>query len=138
MKKTICNILLIATCSLLLTGCQDHETLSIELVKEGKKELVIGKNSNAMELFNKAIKHDKENYEAWFYRGNCHVSLGMHHEGIEDFGKTIVLKPDFAAAFYNRGLAWSYLEDQKRACADWIEAESLGYPNISDRTRHCR
>ena len=138
MKKSIFIMLLTISFSLILPGCRDHESLSIEYVKKGKKKLALRRNSEALELFNEAIHHNDKNFEAWYFRGNCRVSLGQYHEGIRDLDKSMELKPDFAAAWYNRGLAWFYLDNREKACADWIRAEELGYPNIGDRTRHCR
>ncbi|MFO7723187.1 MAG: tetratricopeptide repeat protein [Bacteroidales bacterium] len=123
---------------LAMTGCADREQQSIELVKKGKKKLSMGLNDQALEYFDDAIKKNNENHEAWHFRGSCKVSLGLPLEGIPDFGKAIELKPDYAPAWYNRGLAWFYLGEQQKACEDWKQAEALGYPNIGDKTRHCR
>lgn len=121
----------------LLAGCGDREQMSLELVKKGRKKLTMGKNDEAMEYFSKAIRKDKRNFEAWFYQGSCKVSMQRYEESLADFDRALELKPDYAAAWFNRGLVFFYLNDQDKACADWREAEALGYPNISDRTRHC-
>jgi len=122
----------------LLSGCSDPEEMSRELVKKGRKKLAMGNNDAAMEYFEKAIRKDKQNFEAWFYRGSSKVSQRLYHEALEDFTRATEIKPDYAAGWYNRGLVWFYLEDQEKACADWRKAEEFGYPNISDRTRHCK
>jgi tetratricopeptide (TPR) repeat protein len=121
-----------------MTGCADREQQSLELVKRGKKKLSMGLNDQAYEFFDDAIKKNRNNHEAWHFRGSCRVSMGEPLKGIPDFDKAIALKPDYAPAWYNRGLAYFYLGDQQKACEDWKHAESIGYPNISDKTRHCR
>lgn len=122
---------------LLTAGCADREEMSRDLVKQGKKKLAMGLNEEAIEIFDRAISKDSKNAEAWYYHGNCKVSMGLMQDAIEDFSEAITLRPEYAAAYYNRGQAWFYLGEQTKACEDYKKAEELGFPNISDRTRHC-
>ena len=121
-----------------LAGCADREEAAIELVQKGKKKLAMGRNDQATEYFEQAIRKDKKNFEAWYFLGNCKVSSGEFEESLEGFSKAIELNPGYSPAWFNRGLAYFYLEDQDKACDDWKKAEELGHLNISDRTRHCR
>jgi tetratricopeptide (TPR) repeat protein len=120
-----------------LVACTDRQETSKVLVKEGKRLQVMGQNREAMEKFERAIKKDEKNFEAWYLKGNCEITLGDLHTAISDLSKAISLREDFAPAWYNRGLAYFYLDQRDEACADWKQAEKLGQPNISDRTRHC-
>jgi tetratricopeptide (TPR) repeat protein len=136
-KRHVISLLGFLIILLLSTGCTDREEVSRDLVKQGKKKLSMGLNEEAIAIFDKAISKNPENAEAWYYHGNCKVSMGSAQEAIEDFSEAIRLKPDYSAAYFNRGQAWFYLHDQTKACEDWKKAEELGFPNISDRTRHC-
>lgn len=133
---TLSGIVIMAI-MLLITSCADREEQSLNLVKKGKKKLSMGLNDQAMDYFEDAIRKDRKNYEAWHLKGSCRITSGEFHESLEDFDKAIELKPDYAPAYYNRGMAWFYIGDQEKACEDWKMAESIGYMNISDKTRHC-
>lgn len=122
---------------LMMTACADREEQSRKLVKKGKKKLSMGLNEEAMACFEEAIRKDKNNFEAWHRRGSCKITNADYEGALPDFDKAIELKPDYAPAYYNRGMAWFYLGEQDKACESWKMAEEAGYMNISDKTRHC-
>jgi len=122
----------------LTTGCADRQEVSREFVKEGRRLLSVGMNDEAQETFERAIRKDKKNFEAWFYLGNMYVTNREYEKSMEYYEHAIELKPDYARAWYNLGMAWFYLNDREKACYHWKQAEDLGMPNIGDRTRHCR
>ncbi|HLZ19035.1 MAG TPA: tetratricopeptide repeat protein, partial [Smithellaceae bacterium] len=47
-------------------------------------------------------------------------------QAVDDCGRAIELKPDFAGAYNNRGLAYAGLGDQKQAVNDLKTAARLG------------
>ena len=61
--------------------------------------------------------------------------LGAHH----DLDSAILLKPDYADAFYNRGMSNMSLKDTLSACADWKKAFELGSKPAEQMVReYCR
>jgi tetratricopeptide (TPR) repeat protein len=52
-------------------------------------------------------------------------NFGVWEKAIADFTKIIELNPDYANAYYNRGMAYKNLQDYQSAIADLKEAERL-------------
>lgn len=123
---------------LTLVACGNREEAAKALIKEGKRLQSMGQNTEAALRFEEATKKDKDNFEAWYLLGNSRMTAEKHQEALEYFDKAISLNKTFAPAWFGRGLAYFYLDNQQKACENWKEAERLGYHNISDRTRHCR
>jgi len=73
-------------------------------------------------------------YQATFYeelgRYYC-FEMGEYDRAIETFSKAIALKPDYTAAYTNRGAAYVQKEDWDRAIEDLVKATQLSpqYPN---------
>ncbi len=51
--------------------------------------------------------------------------LGQHFVAIADFSKAIELKPDYAIAYYNRGLAKRRLKQYADAIKDYSKATEI-------------
>lgn len=122
---------------LLLSACTDKKEKAFEHQKKGIDHLYAGQNKEAIAEFDEAARLDPENPEIFLYRGNAYFNSGKEDKAMEDYSKAIELKPDYAAAYFNRGNVWSYLKNQEKACEDWRMAESLGKPNMEDKTRFC-
>ncbi len=135
--KTIFYIPLVLT--LILTVSCGHDPVeSDKLVEEGISLLYKGKNDEALSYFEKAIHYNPENFEAYFYKGNCLANKKKYREAIDEYSKAIKIKPNYAKAYANRGEMMFYLGDEVRACLDWKKAESLGMIELRDKTRGCR
>jgi len=50
-----------------------------------------------------------------------------YDKAIADYDEAIRLKPDFAAAYYNRGYAYTKKGDKVKAEADLAKAKELGF-----------
>lgn len=134
MKKIISLFVL----ALLITACGPNPEKSDRLVEEGVLLAYYAKYDAAIETYTEAIKYNTENFEAYYYRGNAKASLRRYKEAIEDFSKAIEIHPKYADAYANRGQMKFYLDDNNGACDDWMVAERLGKPNMSDKTRFCK
>ncbi len=64
--------------------------------------------------------------EALFHRGICHFNEGDLDRAIADFTEAICLKPDMAAAYYNRSHAYEEKGDKDKAQQDYEKAKALG------------
>ena len=101
-------------------------------------EAGIKRNNEAIEYFNTAIKHDKNNHEAYFYRGCAKYNNFLKQEAIEDYLKTTEINPDYAQAYFNLGLYYRSINDHDMACYYFRIAEEKGKANMEDYLRHCR
>jgi tetratricopeptide (TPR) repeat protein len=61
------------------------------------------------------------------YRGNLLVLLGHYFEAAEDYSQAIQLNPDYAEAYYNRGIAHILAYNRPDACFDLERSAQLGY-----------
>jgi tetratricopeptide (TPR) repeat protein len=52
---------------------------------------------------------------------------GRHQESIDDFGKAIELKPNYAEAYYGRAMLHLAGGDYQKARADAEKAQAMGY-----------
>ena len=88
------------------------------------------KYENAVEALNQAIlqaeKKDKEkDFLLYEIRGELFGNLKRHQEAIADYTQAITINPQYADAYYNRGVAKSALGDKAGAIADYNQAITI-------------
>ncbi len=89
--------------------------------------------------FDQAIKVFPNDALLYNWRGYTKYKLKRQPGSeIVDYDRAILLKPDYAEAFFNRG--WSHWDLGKTdaACNDWYEAYSLGFEKaLKPLKEHC-
>jgi len=60
-------------------------------------------------------------------RGRLYMGMGDVDKAIIDFTAAIRLRPDYAAWYANRSVAYSKEGDDAKAEADFAQAKKLGY-----------
>lgn len=63
---------------------------------------------------------------AWYNQGYVLCKLGRYEEAVKCFDKAIEFQPDFAEAYYNRGLTQIYLDHINTGALDLSKAGELG------------
>lgn len=135
MKKLVW--IFVTFCALFLTGCENPAKSRI-YTEEGSKLLQrYSEYKKAEETLTKAIKYDKSNFEAYYYRGCARVNAMKYDEAIADFEKAIDLKPDYADAYFNIGRTYYIMHDEDKACEYYKLAEQYGRPNLEDYLKRC-
>ena len=120
-----------------LISCENPAKSRI-LTEEGSKQLLrYSEFKKAEETLTEAIKYDKNNFEAFYYRGCARVNAAKYDEAIEDFEKAIELKPDYADAYFNLGRTYYMKHDEDKACEYYKLAEQYGRPNLEDYLKRC-
>ena len=121
-----------------LSSCQDPSKSRLYMDEGNKLMMNYGKYSEAVEAFDKAIKYDKNNYEAYYLRGCAKINAKQYKAAIIDFEKAIELKPDYADAYFNIGKTYYLLNDEEKACEYYKLADQYGRPNLEDYLRKCQ
>ena len=133
------RLILLFTCLILfaLTSCENPAKSRI-LTEEGSKQLLrYSEYKKAEETLTKAIKYDKNNFEAYYYRGCARVNAMKYDEAIADFEKAVELKPDYADAYFNLGRTYYMKHDEDKACEYYKLADKYGRPNLEDYLKRC-
>ena len=121
-----------------LTGCENPAKSRL-YTEEGSKQLLRYSDfQKAEETLTKAIKYDKNNFEAYYYRGCAKVNERKYQEAIADFEKAVELKPDYADAYFNLGRTYYLLNDEDKACENYKLAAKYGRPNLEDYLKRCK
>ena len=132
------SFLLIALFFMSLYSCQDPAKSRLYMDEGNKLMMNYGKYAEAEEAFDKAIKYDKNNYEAYYLRGCAKINAQKYQEANLDLEKAIELKPDYADAYFNIGKVYYILNNEDEACKYYKLAEKYGRPNLDDYLRRCK
>lgn len=131
-------IFLLSTVLLMaMMGCENPAKSRL-YTEEGSKQLLrYSDYKKAEETLTKAIKYDKNNFEAYYYRGCAKVNAMKYQEAIEDFLKAVELKPDYADAYFNLGRTYYLIHNEDKACEYYKLADQYGRPNLEDYLKRC-
>ena len=126
------------TSLLFLISCGNNPEKSRIYLDKGLDYHYSSQCEEAIEQFNKAIKYDPNNYEAYFYRGCAKYDLFQREDAVNDYLKSIEINPEYLQAYFNLGLYYRGINDYDMACYYFKIAEDKGRPNMEDYTKHCR
>jgi tetratricopeptide (TPR) repeat protein len=122
---------------LFLTSCENPAKSRV-LTEEGSKQLLrYSEYKKAEETLTEAIKYDKNNFEAYYYRGCARVNAMKYEEAVADFEKAVELKPDYADAYFNMGKTYFLMHNEDKACEYYKLADKYGRPNMEDYLSRC-
>lgn len=84
----------------------------------------------SLKWLNYAIDLNPDNPEYYFKRGHLKlIKLDISEEAarsaLTDFNRAIQLKPEYAHAYYFRGITLAYLDKKDKVCPDMIYAKQL-------------
>jgi Tfp pilus assembly protein PilF len=80
-------------------------------------------------LYTHAIAVTQNNWLAWNNLGNDQLNHGHFRQAITSFQEAQHIKPDYADAWYNAGVAFGHLKDHPRAIASYQESLRLDPTN---------
>ena len=95
------------------------------------------KFAEAEEQFTLAIKYDKNNYEAYYYRGCAKLNMRQYQKAIPDFEKALEIRPNYADAEFSLGNTYFILNDHDMSCYYYKAAKRDGRPNMDDYLKAC-
>ena len=120
-----------------LVGCENPAKSRLYTEEGSKLLLRYSKFEEAEETLTKAIKYDKNNFEAYYYRGCAKVNEKRYQDAIADFEKAVKIKPDYADAYFNMGRSYYLLNNEEKACECYKLADKYGRPNLEDYLKRC-
>lgn len=132
------RILFFTIVTFVISSCQSDIEKTQELFDIGLDQFQYRNYTEALVTFEQVLEVDPNNFEAYYYRGNCFMNMGDFNAAIKEFSDAIVVKPNYAEAYANRGQAKFYLDGFQAACPDFQKAHDLGKPNMGDKLRHCK
>lgn len=134
MKKTFALLAIIA---FFLVGCDSPEKSRLAFDKGVEIMYNSGRFADAEEQFTLAIKYDKDNYEAYYYRGCTKFNRSMFDAAILDFEKAIELKPGYSDAEFALGRVYFIKNDFDLSCFYYKSAQQHGRENMEDYVKAC-
>ena len=85
---------------------------------------------NALEMITKLLKLCPPPMASLYeMRGTVNYCLKRYDAAIEDYNRTIEIKPEAASAYYGRGAAHAELEEYEKAVVDVAQSAKLGCPD---------
>lgn len=92
-----------------------------------------GEMNRAFLEYSKAINFSKKNGEDmylvphyYFNRASISLQKKRYSSAAIDYSYAIKLKPEYTAAYVNRGICWFQMGKKEDACTDWKSAMDLG------------
>lgn len=101
-------------------------TPSSKLSSEGSGLLNEGKYEEAIAKFTEAIAKDQANPILYYYRAAAFEKNGNLEKAIEDYQKSIEMKPDFILPFSRLGIVYAKQGNFEKAIENYRKATELG------------
>lgn len=89
------------------------------LIEQGEEKFNENKITEAYTLFEKAIAKEKDNFEAFTWRGRCYISQNKSDLAIADFSQAIKLNKDYQKPYFYRGTLYANANEYKKAIDDF-------------------
>lgn len=135
MKKLV--FLFITLCCVAFTSCSDVEKGRNAYDKGVELMFNQSRYAEAEAQFSLAIKYDKNNYEAYYYRGCTKYNRGHYAAARLDFEKALELHPNYAKAEFSLGQICFIMNDFDMMCYYYRAAERDGRENMDDYVANC-
>lgn len=108
MKRLLTTFAII--CSLTVVGQTPQDFIKSGLSKTDEQDF-----KGAIKEFDKAIKSDNSNKQAYYYRGNCKLNLGDFKSALEDLNKALELDPNYVPAYYDKAAVYAHQRKYEEA-----------------------
>lgn len=122
---------------LLLCCCQSNEKSQLALDKGITLMYDNARYQQAETLFTEAIRYNKDNYEAYYYRGCCKFNMNKLDEAILDLEKAVDMHPGYADAEFTLGRIYFVKDDHDMSCYYYKAAQQHGRTNVEDLVKGC-
>lgn len=124
LKSTLLAVLILFSVQSI---AQDKETEIQTLLEKANTLIDAGKKVQAKTVVEKAYEINNKNIEVLALKGFLHYELDEYQNAINTYDQLLKLDDKNAEGFYYRGMAYTDLQDMKKACEDFTKAKELGY-----------
>lgn len=134
-RRVVCAFVFLAAIPGIAFSAGDPEpaqTASPSFYDQGRVEAKSGNWVRAIELFQKAVEKDANNYKALNMLGFSLRNHGKFREAIRAYDRALAIKPDYAEALEYRGKAFLGAGNRRAALADYQKLVRLGSPLAED------
>jgi tetratricopeptide (TPR) repeat protein len=110
------------------------------VLEKGRNEFQAGRFADAVATFEAALRLDQNNAYTLNALGAARMRTGQASSAVSLFSRAIALKPDYAAAYYNRGVLYYNTSDQYGAAIkdfSWAIDEDENDPRPYDLRGKC-
>ena len=91
---------------------------------KGRFEYWLSRYKEAVVAFTKGIEL-KPTESKYTFRANCYMELGEFDFALSDYNSAIEIEPEYATAYYRRGILYKRTEQLKKSEEDFIKALEL-------------
>lgn len=109
-------------------------SLTKETLNEGVRKFLNGQFYDALSILTAVIENDRNNADAYFYRGEIFRSMENYQDALGEYDKTIKLNNKFSKAYIKRGITRGLLKDSHGAIDDFNNALKLEPDNAAALT----
>ncbi|MBD2247729.1 tetratricopeptide repeat protein [Nostoc sp. FACHB-888] len=93
-----------------------------DLQRQGDQLFSSQKYEQAITCYDKVVKKQPKNADAWYWRGYALYFLNKHEEAIASFDQAIQIQPDYAKAWFRRGYSLYCLQRYAEAITAYEKA----------------
>jgi tetratricopeptide (TPR) repeat protein len=112
---TISSVLMI----LIFSGCATNfDKSSKTLNAMGYEYYKKGQYDKAINEYNKALKLNPQNFEAYVNRGNVYEAMKRHWTAIRDYDRAIEINPNYGRAYMNKGVVYAKMKLYNQAISN--------------------
>ncbi len=105
----ICLLLTMQSKNCFAQSCGDSGIIEAEILKSQ------GKYLEAITAYNKVIKLEPKNAEYYYRRGKTYILIANYALAVEDFNKTIALRPQYWKSYAEIVFIYASLKDEVNA-----------------------
>ena len=108
----------------------------IRIMNAAAKQVSMKKYTHALNLYNRAMKFNRETARVLRCRGAAYFGLKDYKSSVKDYTKAIALNTDYPGeVYYSRAVSKSKMAepDREGACADFKKARELGFDIDTDK-----
>ena len=132
------RIILFSVILFSIIACVPAEEKAEKYYEQGREVFYTNDPERALKIYEKGLEYMPDHYRLLYESGNCYMNFRDYQTAIKFYTKAIESNPNYAKAYANRGQCWFYLNDRDKSCANWMKADSLGMPSMSDKIKHCK